>query len=341
MKMMQLMAGAIHGGAEAFFSRLVPALHGDGVVQTAIIRNDSKRAEALQNAGIETHQLAYGGMLDLCTPTRIKKLVSLKKPDIVMSWMNRASRMMPVGQWQRVGRLGGYYNLKYYKKCNYLICNTPDIFDYVITQGWPAKNARVISNFVNEKIADPVQRNSFNTPSNVPLIFAAGRLHKNKGFDVLIKAIARLDDVCLWVAGEGPLKDDLDKLIADLNLGSRVSFLGWREDVNALLSSADLFVCPSRHEPLGNVVLEAWAQNTPIIATASQGPKQLIDDGENGLLVPIDDYSLLAEKITMLIQNKKLRENMIDNANRKYQDEFSQKIIVEEYKIFFNSILND
>ena len=101
MKMMQLMAGASHGGAEAFFSRLVPALHVDGLAQTAIIRKDSKRAEILQKTGVETHQLAYGGMLDLCTPIRIKKLVSLKRPDIVMSWMNRASRMIPVGQWHR------------------------------------------------------------------------------------------------------------------------------------------------------------------------------------------------------------------------------------------------
>ncbi len=339
MKMVQLMAGACHGGAEAFFSRLVPALHVDGVGQTAIIRKDSKRAEILQKAGVETHQLAYGGMLDLYTPWRIKQLVNLNKPDIVMSWMNRASRMMPVGQWLRVGRLGGYYNLKYYKNCNYLICNTSDLCDYVVKRGWPAKNVHFISNFVNENTADPVQRDSFNTLANAPLIFTAGRLHENKGFDVLIKAVARLDDVCLWLAGEGPLKDDLQKLVTDLNLGSRVKFLGWREDINALLASADLFVCPSRHEPLGNVVLEAWAQNTPIIATAAQGPKQLIDDGENGLLVPIDDYSLLAEKISCLIKNKNLREKIIGNAKKKYQDEFSQKIIVEEYKRFFNSIL--
>jgi len=340
MKMVQLMAGASHGGAEAFFSRLVTALHVDGVAQTAIIRKDSIRAEALQKRGVETHQLAYGGMLDLCTPIQIKKLVSLKKPDIVMSWMNRASRIIPVGQWQSVGRLGGYYNLKYYKNCNYLICNTPDICDYVIKQGWPAKNAHVISNFVNEINASPVQRKVFNTPASVPLIFTAGRLHENKGFDVLIKAIARLDDVCLWVAGEGPLKEDLDKLVADLNLGARVRFLGWREDINALLSSADLFVCPSRHEPLGNVILEAWAQNTPIIATAAQGPKKLIVEGENGLLVPIDDHSLLAEKISSLIQNKNLRQNIIANGNRKYQEKFSQKIIVEEYKRYFNFILD-
>lgn len=340
MNVMQLMAGGDCGGAEAFFARLVSALHVEGVTQTAVIKNNSKRLGALQKVGVETHQLNYGSILDIYTPWRIKQLAKLKKPDIVMSWMNRASRMIPVGQWQRVGRLGGYYNLKYYKKCNYLICNTPDIRDYVIKQGWCENQAYYISNFVNEKTATPLPKSSFNTPANMLLIFTAGRLHENKGFDVLIKAIARLDDICLWIAGEGPLRDDLNNLVADLNLGSRVKFLGWREDINALLSSVDLFVCPSRHEPLGNVVLEAWAQKTPIIATAAQGPKQLIEEGENGLLVPIDDHLILAEKIVTLLHNKKLQENMIDNAHRKYQESFSQKIIVGQYKKFFNSILD-
>jgi len=224
MNIMQLIAGGSNGGAEAFFTRLVPALHAEGMTQTAVIRKSSKRAQTLQQAGIDVYQLPYGGMLDFYTPWRVKQLTVLKQPDIVMSWMNRASNMTPKGKWISVGRLGGYYDLKYYKNCNYLICNTLDICNYVTKQGWPAKNTRVISNFVNEKNADPAQRSDFNTPANAPLIFTAGRLHENKGFDVLIRAIARLDDVYLWVAGEGPLKDDLQKLVADLNLGHRVRF---------------------------------------------------------------------------------------------------------------------
>ncbi len=337
---MQIIAGSSNGGAEDFFTRLVPALHAEGMTQTAVIRKNSKRAQTLQQAGINTYQLPYGGMLDFYTPWRVKQLAVLKRPDIVMSWMNRASNTTPAGKWISVGRLGGYYNLKYYRKCNYLICNTRDIRDHVIKQGWPEKNAHYISNFVDEENADPVERNNFNTPTNVPLVLAAGRLHENKGFDVLIRAIACLDNVYLWVAGEGPLKNDLKKLVSDLKLSDRVLLLGWREDINALLASADIFVCPSRHEPLGNVVLEAWSQKIPIIATASQGPKQLIDDGENGLLVPIDDASTLAEKISCLIQENSLRKSIIDNAHQKYLVNFSQNKIVEEYKIYFGSILN-
>jgi len=338
---MQLIAGAGDGGAEAFFTRLVPALHAEGMIQTAVIRKNSKRAKILQRAGVDTCQLPYGGMLDLYTSWRIKRLAALKRPDIVMSWMNRASKMMPVGKWVNVGRLGGYYNLKYYKKCDYLVCNTLDICDYVVKQGWSEKNVRYISNFVDEENADPVERSNFSTPANAPLVLAAGRLHDNKGIDMLIRAIATLDHVYLWVAGEGPLKNDLKKLASDLKLDERVRFLGWREDINALLASADVFVCPSRHEPLGNVVLEAWSQKTPIIATAAQGPSQLINDEENGLLVPIDDYTNLAEKISYLIQRESLRKTIIDNAYIKYLENFSREKIVEEYRLFFGFILEE
>ena len=181
MNIIQLIAGANNGGAEAFFTRLVSALHAEGMTQTAVIRKNGKRAQRLQRAGVVTCQLPYGGMLDFYTPWRIKQLAVLKQPDIVMSWMNRASNMTPAGKWLSVGRLGGYYNLKYYRKCNYLICNTLDIRDYVIKQGWPEKNAHYISNFVDEVNAYPVERGNFNTPTNVPLILAAGRLHENKG----------------------------------------------------------------------------------------------------------------------------------------------------------------
>src|SRR3546814_2771750 len=67
------------------------------------------------------------------------------------------------------------------------------------------------------------------------------------------------DLVWLWLAGEGPRRRALMQQAARLGLGDRVRFLGWRDDVAALLRAADVFLCPSRHEPLGNVVIEAWA----------------------------------------------------------------------------------
>ena len=74
-------------------------------------------------------------------------------------------------------------------------------------------------------------------------------------------------------------------------------FLGWRTDRGALLRAADICVLPSRWEPFGTVMLEAWAAGTPLVAAASQGPAALIEDGGNGLLVPVDDVAALAAAV--------------------------------------------
>jgi glycosyltransferase involved in cell wall biosynthesis len=130
-----------------------------------------------------------------------------------------------------------------------------------------------------------------------------GRLHPNKGFDVLLRAIALLPRGHLYLAGAGPEEAALRALATELGITDRVSFLGWRRDIGALLAAADMFICSSRHEPLGNVVLEAWSAAKPVIAAAAQGPTELISDGADGLLVPKEDAPALAAAITGLAEN--------------------------------------
>lgn len=84
-------------------------------------------------------------------------------------------------------------------------------------------------------------------------------------------------------------------------MADRVAFLGWRQDSGALLAACDVFVCSSRHEPLGNIVLEAWSAARPVVAAAAQGPVELIRDGETGLLVPKEDPAALAAAIAGLL----------------------------------------
>jgi glycosyltransferase involved in cell wall biosynthesis len=335
---MQVMAGAPHGGAEAFFDRLVPALARAGVAQCAVIRRNKERADLLKAHGIETVELAFGGFFDLATGRALRRVVKQFAPDIQLAWMSRAARFCRPDRHVVAGRMGGYYDLKYYRYCHHLIGNTPDIRDYIIRSGWPKERAWYLPNFVESATAPPAPRGSLDTPEDVPLLLALGRLHANKGFDVLLAALPRIPRAVLWLGGEGPEEAALKRLADGLGVTERVRFLGWRRDVPALMAAADVFVCSSRHEPLGNVVLESWAQRRPVVATATAGPAALIQDRKSGLLVSPDDAASLARAIKMLIDDPALAAAIAEEGHAAYLAGYTEASVVAQYCAFFEQV---
>ena len=260
-------------------------------------------------------------------------------PDIVLTWMNRATLILPPrGNFIRVGRLGGYYNLKYYRHCDHLVANTIDIVNYLKSNGWNDERVHYLPNFVTEKRVPAIERKVFYTPDHVPLIFALGRFHENKAFDILCEAMAQLPNAYLWLAGDGDLRKILEEQVENLGIKPRVRFLGWRQDVEALFAAADIFVCPSRYEPLGNVVIEAWAQGVPVVAADSLGPGTLIRQGETGILVPINDVNALAKALKRMISDDGLRHRLVDQGKAVYDSTFTEKLVVDKYLKCFEAI---
>jgi glycosyltransferase involved in cell wall biosynthesis len=337
-RLAQVMAGAHHGGAETFFVRLALALHRAGQDQWAVIRRDAGRAAALRAGGLTPVELPFGGLLDYRTRLGMRRILRDYRPQVVLTWMSRATRLCPRGEFVHVGRLGGYYDLKYYRRCDHLIGNTRDIVAYLVRSGWSESRAHYLPNFVPDMSAAPVARAALDTPEDVPLALALGRLHSNKAFDVLIEALARAPGIHLWLAGEGPARAELESHAERLAVSNRVRFLGWREDAAALLAAADMLVCPSRHEPLGNVVIEAWAAGTPVVAASSAGPAALIRDGVNGLLVPVEDADSLAGALTRLAQNRTLRAELTTAGRAAYAAEFSESVVVAQYREFLEHV---
>lgn len=352
MRVLQAMAGARRGGAENYFVRLCVALHRAGVPQSVVTRPNAARMAALRQAGLDPVPAPFGGPFDLRTRRIIRKEVVRFEPDIVVTYMSRASRFTPRARiaagksFITIGRLGGYYDLKYFRRCRHLICNTPDLVEYVVGEGWPRSRAHYIANFVEQRAAAPFARDKLDTPDSVPLVFALGRLHKNKAFDVLLRAIAETPateagDVHLWLAGDGPQRGELEGLAARLGLGARVRLLGWQDDPAPFFAAADIFVIPSRHEPLGNVMLEAWMHRLPVIAAASQGPRQVIEEGVNGLLVPLDDPPALAAAIAGLVSNPKKSAALAREGRRSYERDYTEAAGVARHLALFEAVLED
>jgi glycosyltransferase involved in cell wall biosynthesis len=341
-RLLQAMAGARHGGAEIFFVRLAAALQRAGETQRVLVRRDPARSLALRDAGISLIELRFGGLFDIATRTGFRREIAAWRPDIVLTWMSRATAMCPTGDFVHVGRLGGYYDLQYYRRCQHLIGNTRAIVDYAVSQGWPRERMHYLPNFVPDLRATPDAGGPALQRPHAPLALALGRLHPNKGFDLLLDALATTDDIHLWIAGEGPLRDDLARQADRLCLNGRVRFLGWREDVPALMRTADFLVCPSRHEPFGNVVIEAWAAGLPVVATASDGPAALIEDGSSGLLVPLPEEAggaeALADAMQQLAGNAELRVRLAQGGRAAYEASFTEGAVVGRYRAFFDEI---
>lgn len=337
------MAGAEFGGAEAFFVRLAIALEKTNVEQKVVIRENRARARILRKGGVEPVQLAFSGALDLGTGFALKTEIKKFQPDVVLTWMNRATKKTPAGRGKfvKVARLGGYYDLKYYKDCDHLVGNTQDIVDYLVKEGWPADRAHYLPNFVSSERVKPVSRMDLSTPEDAPLILSMGRLHENKAFDTLLRALARAPGVYLWLAGEGPLRRELESLAEELGVRPRVRFLGWRDDTAALFAACDIYVCPSRHEPLGNVVLEGWAQARCVVAADSLGPGTLIEHGKNGVLCPVDDDKAMADSIKWVFSDQEFAYKLATNAWETYQRDFTEQVVVQKYLDFFEKITKE
>jgi glycosyltransferase involved in cell wall biosynthesis len=336
-RLLQAIGGAEHGGAEAFFERLAAALHRAGEDQAILMRQQAPAAR-LRALGLDVREARFGGPLDLLTRLAFRRRLAALRPRLVLTWMSRATLLCPRGEFVHVARLGGYYDLKRYAACDHLIGNTRDLVESFKRQGWPENRVHYLPNFVDSEAGRPLPRAALATPEGVPLALALGRLHENKGFDTLIAALAQVPGLHLWLAGEGPLRAALERQIAEAGLGGRVRLLGWRRDVADLLASADFLVCPSRHEPLGNVVIEGWAAGLPVLAAASVGPAALIRDGETGFLAPIDDVGPLAAAMDRLARDAALRARLGAAGRAAYEAEFTEAIVVARYRALFDRL---
>jgi glycosyltransferase involved in cell wall biosynthesis len=347
MKILQIMAGAGRGGAETAFVDITTALHEAGETIEIVTRANDIRVPALRAAGIIVHTLPFGGRVDVFTRWRLRSIIKKFKPDIVQTWMARAAWKTPswdasmnIPRYSHVARLGGYYKLKYFTSAGHFVTNTPDIRRYLVENGIAPDAITHINNFAPEEIShNPLKRSDFGTPQDAPLLAALGRLHPNKAFDTLIRSMAALPGVYLWIAGEGPERGALEKLIAELNLGDRVKLLGWRSDRADLLAAADICVIPSRHEPFGNVFIQAWAQKIPLVTTASEGPSQYVQDGKDALVTPVDDAEMLSKTIARLVADKDLQKQLVENGHGRYLAEFTKENTVRAYLELYHALV--
>jgi glycosyltransferase involved in cell wall biosynthesis len=157
-----------------------------------------------------------------------------------------------------------------------------------------------------------------------------GRLTPQKGFADLIDAFTRVRAVLpasLWIVGEGEERGRLERQIRRLGLTDSVRLLGFRRNPYQYLAAADVFALSSRYEGFGNVVVEAMACNTPVVATdCPYGPAEIISDGLNGVLTPPADAEALSQAIIRVLKDPSLQRRLAERGRIRSQDFTAPKI---------------
>lgn len=166
-----------------------------------------------------------------------------------------------------------------------------------------------------------------------PTVLAVGRLDAQKGYVDLLKALSHLKAVNpsprVLIAGEGPERATLEKLISSLALGDTVRLLGSVSNVPELLQRAELFVMPSLFEGTPLALLEAIAAGTPVIAARFGGVEEIVEDGVTGLLAPVDDPAALSERIGWALDHAPEMAAMAQEAQRR-SGRFSAESMIDQ-----------
>lgn len=243
--------------------------------------------------------------------------------------------------WRR--RLFAFFTRLFYTRADAVVVTSEGIADDLATQyAVPRVKIRVLHNPVDvrtvaEAAAAPIEAASLDRDG--PVIAAAGRLAGVKNYPLLIESVAALETpapVHVWILGDGAERARLEALAAARGLADRVHFLGFQQNPWRFIARADVFVLTSVYEGFGNVLVEAMACGTPVVATRSRGACEIVRHENNGLLVDHEPQAVAAA-IARLLGDGELRAHVVAQA-REDVEGYSVPRVVQRYDRLFQEL---
>jgi glycosyltransferase involved in cell wall biosynthesis len=339
------------GGAERNLAMLAAGLDGRRfAVSVASLMGPGRLSRELGDAGVGVTDIHMTDWTDVGAIGRVVQWLRRIRPDILHTWLFHANILggcagavacVPVVVWSvRVAeprRLHLVIGRLAQRLADCVLTNSQGLREYMIGRGFDARRLAVIPNAVDVRRFTS-QRGE--KPGGTKTVLFIGRLARQKGVDVLLRAaheLSRRIDVRFLVVGDGPERTKLVRLAKNLGR-SNVQFTGHSDRVPELLSQADVLVLPSRWEGMPNVVLEALAARCPVVGTDVTGTRDLIQDGRNGLLVPPEDHRALASAIERVIREPSLGKSL---AERGYETArgHSTRAMIEAHETLYMELL--
>jgi glycosyltransferase involved in cell wall biosynthesis len=229
-----------------------------------------------------------------------------------------------------------------------VVCVSPDLEEQCLAAGVPPERCLLVENGIDVREfcrqGNPgAARRREGIPDGCLVIGAVGRLSPEKGFDLLIRAVAQLRgqgfDLHLVIVGEGEERPRLESLVRELGLEQSVRLLGYRANLRPVYEAMDVFALSSLREGLPNVLLEAMALEVPVVATRIAGVPRLIADGTNGLLVGPGSVDELTAGIARLLPDAALRRRLAQAGRETIETRFSFASRMEKIRALYDALL--
>lgn len=280
-------------------------------------------------------------MWPLTAVAAVATKLSLQKTTCVISEHGILSaQYQPKGKWHDVG-LRASMALSYRLSDKVVAVSKGVAKDIAALSSLPLESIKVIYNPASKLDRDSSQAVKPFTPADGLAIIAVGRFKKVKNHALLIKAFALVKKQIkakLYIVGDGELRPEYEALIETLNLQNDVVLTGFVNDPSGYYTHADLFVLSSDYEGFGNVIVEAMDAGTPIVATDCEcGPREILEEGKYGILVPVNDVEALADAMLASLAQEHDHE-----ALKRHAADFSvAKISTQYLAVMFDSYNTD
>lgn len=232
-----------------------------------------------------------------------------------------------------------------FRMCDRVLCNSRAAADRLHNAGVPERKLEIIPNGLPEELFVPCAPAIPRRPGVVRVGMIARMNDPVKNHSAFLRAAARvakeLPEVEFLLVGDGPLRPGLEALAQDVGIAGKVIFAGERHDIPAMLSSMDVSVLISSSESLSNVILESMAAGVPVIATDVGGNRELVKDGETGLLTPPRDEGRLVEAMLRLARDVETRLRFSRAAREFARVSFHIDVICRRYEDLYISLLEE